>query len=283
VSAIIPTHDRLTLLSRSMQSVLDQTLPATELIVVDDVGNPEVEALVLAVARGAAIPVSYVDAKDLPVKAAGASRNAGAAVATGDLLAFLDDDDYWSETYLERAAALRAAEGSELIITAGYNSIDGRLEPGVTPTPSSIKGIRAGMTGTNMIVTRGAFDAVSGFDPNMWVLNDVDLFIRLRAAGTRIGIVSDRLIVQEGRGVGHLSSRSERRAQGLERFLKKHRPVMRYIDVRSIQGRIHRARTSPDHSRAQRIYHTIALCFYTKPSGYYQTIKRRVLLRPPMH
>ena len=283
ISVIIPTHDRTDLLDRALQSVLVQTLQPLEIIVVDDLNSPAVRTLVENVAATSPVTFHYVDASGLPKKSAGASRNAGVATAAYPLLAFLDDDDYWFPTYLERCAAANVDTGAELILAGASNSIDGRLSPGSSPTMKSFRGFHPGMTGSNMVITRVAFDRVSGFDPNMWVMNDTDLFLRLRDANTTMAAVTDRLVVHEGRGVGHLSSRSERRAVGLETFLKKHESTLNFAARRSVKRRIHRSRTGPEHSKAQRIFHSVALFFYTRPSGIYHTTKRRLLLRKPMH
>ncbi len=283
VSVVIPTHDRLDLLERAVRSVIAQSQSPVELFVVDDVGSAAVQSLVATCDEAATFPVIYLDASELEIKAAGASRNVGAEASAGQVIAFLDDDDYWDPSYLKCAVEALAAGSYGLVITGAFNEIDDLRQPGMTPTVKSLEGIHPGMTGSNMMVKRDAFFSVSGFDPNMWVMNDVDIFIRLRSAGVSIGIVSERLVIQEGRGAGHLSSRSERRAKGLERFLSKHTLQLGFRDKRSVQRRIHRARTGPDHSWNERFYHTVALCFYTRPAGYFQTIKRRVLLRKPMY
>lgn len=283
ISVVIPTHDRTDLLERALYSVLAQTISPVEIVVVDDLNDPEVAELVARIGDSSELPFHYVDASDLPRKAAGASRNAGVDVATGALIAFLDDDDYWDPTYLEEILDSHLATGADLVLTWASNAIDGRLSPGSTPTMKALKGFHPGMTGSNMFITRAAFDHVSGFDPGMWVMNDTDLFLRLREAGTTMAVVEKRLVVHEGRGVGHLSSRSERRAVGLENFLAKHKKDLTIAARRSVKRRIHRARTGPEHSKAERVVHTVALVFYTRPSGLYHTTKRRILRRSPMH
>ncbi|KQW06664.1 hypothetical protein ASC66_09420 [Leifsonia sp. Root4] len=279
VSVVIPTHNRTDLLERAVRSVLSQSMTASELVVVDDVGAESVRALVEGLARDAPFAVRYIDASGAPVKAAGTSRNIGALATSGEILAFLDDDDFWHESYLQRSTQVMTSGSFDLVITCGYFQTDDRLELAKTPSVEDLSGTDAGMTGSNMIVRRTAFEAVDGFDPNMWVLNDRDLFMRLQQSGIAIGICEDRLVTQDGRGAGHLSSRGERRAIGLERFLTKHSARLGRPEKRHMKRSIHRARTGPEHSIGVRVLHIIALCFYTKPSGYATTIKRRVLLR----
>ena len=283
ISVIIPTHDRTDLLARTLESVANQTLAPVEIIVVDDLNTPATRALVESFNASSRLDVQYIDGSGLPKKSAGASRNLGAASARSSLFAFLDDDDYWAPNYLERCVEKHESTGAELVLTWSHKVIDGQLSVGMTPTAESFRTVHPGMTGSNMFISKAAFDRVSGFDPNMWVLNDVDLFIRLRDAGTSMDVVSSRLVFHEGRGAGHLSSRSERRALGLEEFLAKHEADLSVAGRRSVVRRIHRARTGPDHRIPVRVLHTVALLFYTRPSGFYGTIKRRVLFQKRMH
>jgi glycosyltransferase involved in cell wall biosynthesis len=89
VSVIVPTHDRPEALGRCLRALAAQRFPADsfEVIVVDD-GSLRVEA----VARAAEIPGLAVRFFRQPRSGPAAARNCGASRATGDLLAFTDDD-----------------------------------------------------------------------------------------------------------------------------------------------------------------------------------------------
>jgi glycosyltransferase involved in cell wall biosynthesis len=105
-SVILPTHDRLDLLRAAIASVVAQTFTDWELIVADDASpRPMAEHELRALAGERASLVR------LPAAQGGAAaKRAGAAAATGQVLAFLDDDDLWAPDYLEQAQrALLAA------------------------------------------------------------------------------------------------------------------------------------------------------------------------------
>jgi glycosyltransferase involved in cell wall biosynthesis len=93
-SVIVPTHGRPELLSAAIASVLGQTVVDFELLVVDDASDPP--AVVPGDARARLL---RVDRNRGPA----AARNVGIAAATGEYLAFLDDDDLFMPSRLEVA------------------------------------------------------------------------------------------------------------------------------------------------------------------------------------
>lgn len=84
VTVVIPTRNRHELLERALQSAFAQDLPIHEVIVVDEASEAPVDL------GGEAIVVRHNQPKG-----PAAARNAGALRATGDVVAFLDDDDLW--------------------------------------------------------------------------------------------------------------------------------------------------------------------------------------------
>lgn len=88
ISVIIPTYNRAETLIESLKSVLDQTHPAHQIIVVDD-GSTDNSVSMLSPFRSR---IDYIRQENAGVSAA---RNTGLAAATGDWIAFLDSDDVW--------------------------------------------------------------------------------------------------------------------------------------------------------------------------------------------
>ena len=110
VSVVIPTLDRPKLLLRAVDSVLRQTHREIEVIVVIDRPDP---ATVSAV-RSRDDPRLQLLVHPHPLTAAGA-RNAGADHARGEWVAFLDDDDEWLPTKLERQIAFASGRAPALV------------------------------------------------------------------------------------------------------------------------------------------------------------------------
>ncbi|HVX77213.1 MAG TPA: glycosyltransferase family 2 protein [Bradyrhizobium sp.] len=104
VSVVIPTRHRPQLVLRAIHSVLNQTYSEIELIVVID--GPD--ATTTAAMGSIEDPRLQYIVNPRSLTAAGA-RNVGAARATGDWIAFLDDDDEWLPNKLERQMAFASA------------------------------------------------------------------------------------------------------------------------------------------------------------------------------
>lgn len=107
ISVVIPTYNRPELLSGAIQSVLDQTVPAHEIILVDDGSEPSTRELIDRLAAGApSVRVHHLEARRGP----SAARNFGIEAASGEFIVFLDDDDILDPRMLE--TSLRCFEGS---------------------------------------------------------------------------------------------------------------------------------------------------------------------------
>jgi glycosyltransferase involved in cell wall biosynthesis len=110
VSVVIPTLNRPKLLLRAIDSVLRQTHREIEVIVVVDRPDPETVAAIASVGD----PRLQVFVNPHPLTAA-AARNAGADRATGQWIAFLDDDDEWLPNKLESQLAFAAGRAPALV------------------------------------------------------------------------------------------------------------------------------------------------------------------------
>src|SRR5437660_9457805 len=99
VSVIMPCHNAGPWIGDALRSVAAQSLPAHEILVIDD--------------RSSDDSVAQIERSGVPVKLlrsdagnAAATRNVGIEAATGDWLALLDADDVWYPNHLARAAEL---------------------------------------------------------------------------------------------------------------------------------------------------------------------------------
>lgn len=94
VSVIMPTFNRVEIIADSIESVLNQDYRNFELIIVDD-GSTDTTRSVVESFNDDRVIYVYQDNSG-----AGAARNVGLAVSTGDIIAYLDTDNLWNPRYL---------------------------------------------------------------------------------------------------------------------------------------------------------------------------------------
>lgn len=124
VSVIIPTFNRPLYLAEAVQSILNQTCPATEIIIID---NASVAEHNLALSRignlHPSIHLTRLDSNRGP----GHARNAGLMQSRGDWILFMDDDDVLSPDYIETCQeCIRCDEKAEMVITRAFCFTKGR-------------------------------------------------------------------------------------------------------------------------------------------------------------
>jgi len=182
VSVVIPTHARCERLPLTLASALGQTGVDHEVIVVDD-GSTDGTAAFLA---GHPDPRLRVVRHDT-ARGMSAARNAGAAVAHGRWLAFLDDDDLWAPCKLAAQLDALAAVAGARWSAVGSVVVDGRLAISgwKRPPPScevyrrlAVENVVPG-GGSGVLVEASLFVDVGGFDSRFVMLSDRDLWFRL--------------------------------------------------------------------------------------------------------
>ncbi|MDU7110930.1 MAG: glycosyltransferase family 2 protein, partial [Clostridium perfringens] len=122
VSVIITTYKRADMLSRAINSVLNQTYKNMEVIVVDD-NNEDSDHR----RNTEAIMNQYCDDKRVLYikhkinKNGAVARNTGIKVATGQIITFLDDDDYYLDTKIEKQLEYLVNNRQYSMVYCGYN------------------------------------------------------------------------------------------------------------------------------------------------------------------
>ncbi|QII08114.1 glycosyltransferase family 2 protein [Rhodococcoides fascians A25f] len=223
VSCVIPTHDRLELLQLAIWSAIGQTWRPLEIVVVDD-GDQSAEELVASIAKQSQTDIRYLRKRTGPFGAS-SSRNFGASVAKGELLAFLDDDDFWLPYHLESAISTMTSDGSQLCIgglvhLAGEDFVNGpHMQSGLIA--SDVLAKNPGMTGSNFVVSANTFRSIDGFDQGLPVSNDKDLLVRLLQELGNYSVTRDRTVVYRQHDGPKLTQWDSRRARGLRLYREK--------------------------------------------------------------
>ena len=227
ISVVIPTsNQRPAHLARAVRSVTTQRLGssvcAVEVIVANNAASPLVDE-VLADADRKSIRV--VDASG--VHGVSHARNTGGRASRFETLAFLDDDDWWTETYLEEMASAMIEGSYDLVYCGQYNwSAAGGLtngkQPPVTLTIAEVFVRNPGIGGSNILMRRRAFEAAVGFDETMATSNDKDFIIRFLKHGLRYLGLQRRLAVIDVGSRSHLGRLSQEKIDSARRFYELH-------------------------------------------------------------
>ncbi len=188
VSVIVCTRNGVALLPDCLRSLLSLDYPSVEVVVVDDGSTDGTSGLVRE-------HFPWVRLVRTAPHGLSAARNAGAAAARGDVLAFLDDDCAADPHWLRWI--VHAFETHGWAAAGGPNlppPSDSRLQRILDALPGTAIHVllddrRAEhVPGCNLVVTRAAFAAAGGFDARFTTAgDDVDFCWRLLAAGLTIG------------------------------------------------------------------------------------------------
>ena len=212
VSVIIPTYNRAQMLRQAVESVLEQDYPCTEILVIDD-GSVDDTPMVLADYEDR---IRFFRQENTGVSAA---RNLGIRASRGELIAFLDSDDYWLpeklttqvDWFLRHPEAM-ICQTEEIWIRNGRR---------VNPRQKHRK--RAGdifiaslslclVSPSAVMLRRNLLDETGLFDPALPACEDYDLWLRV-SSRYQVGLIEKPLLIRRAGHPGQLSA-----APGLDRY-----------------------------------------------------------------
>ncbi len=210
ISVVMPCYDARPYLAESIGSVLGQSYSNVELIVVDD-GSTDGsidEANRLAAVSAGRVKL-YRQSRMGPFSA----RNLALRHATGELIAFLDADDFWRQDFLERMYAALAGSAADLVYCGWQNVGEGA--PGVEPyvPPEYEAGDLAAAFLRNCpwpihaaLSRRPVIDAVGGFSERRFSAMDYDLWLRILGQTQRLKRVPEVMAFYRWHSGGQISS-----------------------------------------------------------------------------
>lgn len=187
VTVVIPSYNADEGLQRAIESVLGQTYPEVEVIVVDDnepgsIGRKRTETLMQRFAEEQR--VKYL--KHAHNKNGAAARNTGIRAASGSFVAFLDDDDIYYPDRVRRCMDVFAENPQ---CDAVYTGVDlyvqgkkrGEVHPAAQGKAWRSLLLNEGMlgTGSNLFLKKEAIESVNGFDESFIRYQDVEFMLRI--------------------------------------------------------------------------------------------------------
>lgn len=230
VSVVLPTYDRPSFLAEAIESVREQTYEPIELLVVDGAPSAETEARVAGPDAEDLAAVSYL--RQTASTGAAAARNLGIDAATGRYVAFLDDDDRWLPSKVERQVEACADDDVGMVYTGmryegGAASGRGDFSPGLEGdvTRELLCGNFVGSF-SRVMVDRGAIEAAGRLDERFDVWEDWEWFVRLSRVCSVAAVDEPLTLRRGGHGESQLShdvARMYREAYPL--FVEACRPI----------------------------------------------------------
>ena len=224
ISVVVPCYNQAHYLVEALESLVAQTYPRLDIIVIDDGSTDGTRE----VACRFADRVRYDRQENAGLAAA---RNRGLAVAEGELVTFLDADDYHDPTAIAELASAAVRHPEADVFHGGYRTVGPgrqalRSYPAAELPPDAFHALleRNRMVCHAVMVRRRTLAELGGFDERFRSLEDWECWLRLAAAGRRFVPVPAAVAVYR-RYPGTLSRNLNRMAEFHDALLVKFAPI----------------------------------------------------------
>jgi glycosyltransferase involved in cell wall biosynthesis len=237
ISVVIPYYNREQFIDETIQSVLAQTLPPLEIIIVNDCSRESSRRYLDRYAGVCTIV-------DLPVNGGlAAARNAGIQRARGRFIAFLDDDDLWLPEKLERQHRYMLEHPRcGLVHSAAWGFYSHKPDHLLTrdwPAPLTLAlalRLEYGVTPSTVLIRADVARSLGGFDARFRRAEDFEFQIRCAAAGYRIEGIREPLVRIRRQGQARLTRSNWPQLFAIIRVGWKHRRL--YYRVYGVRGTV---------------------------------------------
>ena len=214
ISVIIPTYNRCDLLKRAINSVIKQTITPKEIIIVDNGSTDQTYQMVSSLFP----EINYFIEKKRGVSAA---RNKGILESKSKWIAFLDSDDTWKPTKLEKQMEYSVFNQDKYRIIHTnetwyrnkkfLNQLKKHKKSGGNIFKNSLQ--LCCISPSSVVLKKQIFDDYGLFDENLEVCEDYDMWIRITAK-EEVGFLDSPLVFKYG---GH-SDQLSKKFWGMDRF-----------------------------------------------------------------
>lgn len=196
ISAALVVRNGARFVAQAITSVLAQTRPPDELVVVDG-HSTDGTADIVRMFPG----VRLVEQAGAGL---GEARNQAIAAARGEAIAFIDHDDTWTEDKLARQLPLLAASPAPAAVIAHLRFV-AEHDASAVDRRRAAAGPRIGRTPGTLLAHRAAFARAGAFDPARGLGADMEWFVRAGEAGIRF-VVAPEVLLLKRLHAGNLSA-----------------------------------------------------------------------------
>ena len=214
ISVIIPTYNRCDLLKRAINSVIKQTITPKEIIIVDNGSTDQTYQMVSSLFP----EINYFIEKKRGVSAA---RNKGILESKSKWIAFLDSDDAWKPTKLEKQMEYSVFNQDKYRIIHTdetwyrnkkfLNQLKKHKKSGGNIFKNSLQ--LCCISPSSVVLKKQIFDDYGLFDENLEVCEDYDMWIRITSK-EEVGFLDSPLVLKYG---GH-GDQLSKKFWGMDRF-----------------------------------------------------------------
>jgi glycosyltransferase involved in cell wall biosynthesis len=217
ISIIIPTFNRVKIINRALNSVINQTYKNWELIIIDDNSIDNTEITVKKFIRNKKLENKTLYIKNIKNLGNAATRNVGIKKAQGKFIAFLDDDDEWLSKKLEKQI-IRIIETKSDACFCGTLWLENN---------KVLKSrIKIGGPTSNWLLKNSVFKKIGFFDEKLPANVDGEFLIRLnKHPDLKLCLVKEYLY-KHYYHEEQITSSSKNKIIGLEKTLKKHNKLL---------------------------------------------------------
>lgn len=234
VTAVVTTYDRFEEATRAIESVLQQTYDPIEFLVVEDGTESGVEQWLVDEGYDSVRYVRHATNQGLS-----GGRNTAIALASGEYIAFLDDDDSWKPERIERQVevvqslpeperervgvvycAVEARENGQVASIIPPENSGNLRESIMRDGPSTLQ--------SSCLFSKQVLIDIGGYDESLLSSVDHDLWLSLAIHDYNAKTVAEPLVISYDTFADSMMTNTDNRIKGVTQFVEKWRPT--YVD-----------------------------------------------------
>jgi glycosyltransferase involved in cell wall biosynthesis len=242
ITVIMPCYNAALYVHEAITSVLHQTHPYTEIIIIDDGSNDGSPDIVNSLAES---HPNRIILKQQNHQGPYPARNLGLRHAHGDFVAFLDADDWWREDCLEKLLTALLKDKADLAY-CGWQNVGEHTpdtEPYIPPAYEKQDPVATFLRGCPWpihaaLVRRSVLNEVKGFSERCYSSMDYDIWLRILGHTRNITRVSEVLAFYRWHGSGQISATKWRQVldavQVRQDFVRDHPELVNHLSTETL-------------------------------------------------